>query len=133
MARINASGALERAVPLLSLHCSKDRWPSSHGCPAPDAVNEIKPAQGQDVPGGQPGGFGTTGWFSGHNGPANSGHSRLHRLWTEAEKVASTNRLGRKPINGLGGKRGRQDRPSSKIQADTPMEEAGDLVVLKLW
>ena len=98
MTRINASGALERAVPLLTLHRSESRWPSSHGCAAPDAVDEVKPAQGENVPAGQPGGFGSTDWFSGNNGPTHSRHCGLRCLRAAPEKIPSTNRLNLKPF-----------------------------------
>ena len=96
--RIKASGSLARAVPLLTVHCREGRWPSSHGCPAPDAVDEVKPAQGQDVPGGQPGGIGSIGWFSGNHRPTHGRHSGLHRLRAAPEKIPGRNRLNPKPI-----------------------------------
>ena len=99
MTRIKASGALARAVPLLSLHCSQGRWPSSHGCPASDAVDEVKPAQDQDVLGGQPGGIGYLGWLPGNYGPAHSRNRRLDRLWTAPKTISGSKRLIPKPAN----------------------------------
>ena len=98
MTRINASGALERAVPLLTLHRSESRWPSSHGCAAPGAVDEVKPAQGQDVPGGQPGGVDSIDWFSGNHRPTGDRHCGLHRLRPAPEKIPITSRLNLKPV-----------------------------------
>ena len=98
MTRIKAFGALERAVPLLPIYGSQGGRPSSHGCPAPDAVDEVKPAQGQDVPVGQPGGIGSLGRFSSNNGSAYSRLSRLHRLCPAPEKTPGTDRLKLKSI-----------------------------------
>ena len=98
MTRIITFGALERAVSLLSLHCSQSGWPSSHGCPASDAVDEVKPAQGQDVPGGQPGGVDSIDWISGNHRPTGDRHCGLHRLRPAPEKIPITSRLNLKPV-----------------------------------
>ncbi len=96
--RIHAFGALEHAVPFLPLHGSQGGGPASHGSPAPDALDEVKPAQGQDVPVGQPGGIGSLGRFSSNNGSAYSRLCRLDRLCLAPEKNPGTNRLKLKAI-----------------------------------
>jgi len=81
------------ADPFLSLHCSQDCWASGHGCPAADPVDEVQPAQDQDVPGRELGGLGPVGWFSSHNWRASSRGGRFHHLWIEPKKVAITSSL----------------------------------------
>ena len=93
MTRINAFEGFKRAITFLSFRHRQDRKPAGHGGPAPGAVNEVKPAQGQNVPGGQPGGIGSLGWVSGNNGPTHCRHSGVHRLRTAPEKIPGTNGL----------------------------------------